>query len=380
MQVGIVGASIAGLSVANVLHRHGFRVKVFEAFEHGFQNRGGALGFVDIGLVDDIRGTSKSSPPSSTRRFSNQVGGGAFFYGTVWKFLYEGLPKGTVSFGAPVQSLRDADSKQPKIVLEDNSIHTFDFVVGADGGRSVVRSHVVGDKHSEAKYSGYTVYRGLVPGSEIDHAPRGDADHGKYHYTTLGFPCRNEKGEVLWNCGVYMPLLIKYVTKSLSRNRQVSDNTKSVPDWFLPLMKRLFPNKKAVKFWSVCVEKGKVTQHPVFEFGANKVTQNHLLIVGDAAHMISPRTGSGAYSAMLDAMALDDVLERTGSRTNGDEPADLEQALHEYAEDGCNRAQQFYRHSLSKKREFMPLHEFDSPSPEDLLQDSVEVQTNNFFW
>lgn len=137
MQVGIVGANIAGLSVANVLHRYGFRVKVFEAVEYGFQNRGGGLGFVDVGLVDNIRGTTTSSPPSSSSRFENQVGRGAVFHGNVWNFLYARLPEGTVSFAAPVKSrLLDADSKQPKIVLENNSVHTFDFVVGVDGGRS----------------------------------------------------------------------------------------------------------------------------------------------------------------------------------------------------------------------------------------------------
>lgn len=368
MQVGIVGASIAGLSVANVLHRHGFHVTVFEAFGSGFQNRGGAVGHVDTDLINSIRHGKNFKKSNFLFDNPERIG---VFYGSVWKFLYDGLPKGSVQFGAPVASLQDAFAERPKIVLEDGTVHPFDFIVGADGGRSVVRSYVVGEENAQGTFAGYVLYRGLLDGKEARSPPRGTADFGIYHYATLGYPCRNESGDLLWNCGMYLPFPEELVTRTMARNRQVGC-TKKVPEWFLPLTKRLFPNKASVDFWTACVEKGKVSQHPVYEFAANRVTRDHVLIVGDAAHMISPRTGSGAYSAMLDAMALEDALE--GSKCI------LGQCWKDYEEDGRERAQQFYRLSLRKKREFMPVHIFDAPSPEELLKVEPEEVHHSSFW
>ena len=48
--VAIIGASIAGLSSANVLNRLGAKVTVFEKFNSGFHNRGGGLGS-DLSLL-----------------------------------------------------------------------------------------------------------------------------------------------------------------------------------------------------------------------------------------------------------------------------------------------------------------------------------------
>ena len=56
LRVAIVGASLGGLSVANVLHRLGGQVEVFEYYPHSFHDRGGALGNVDVGLLASIRG------------------------------------------------------------------------------------------------------------------------------------------------------------------------------------------------------------------------------------------------------------------------------------------------------------------------------------
>mmetsp|Transcript_34802 Transcript_34802/g.76155 ORF Transcript_34802/g.76155 Transcript_34802/m.76155 type:complete len:377 (+) Transcript_34802:165-1295(+) len=376
MQVGIVGASIAGLSVANVLHRKGFSVKIFEAFGHGFQNRGGALGFVDFDIVHRIRQGDKALTQSPTLTHP----GMGSFYGTIWKYLYEGLPEGSVVFNAPVKDVSDETTDKPQIVLEDGSAHRFDFVVGADGGKSVVRQAVItqsaNKESSIGAYSGYVVWRGLVKATEVDHAPQGIARYGPYTYVTLGFPCRDENGQILWNCGVYMPLSIVHVSKSSSGNRQVSTDTKrSVPDWLLPLLTHLFPDRENVEFWTTCMEKGKVSQHPVFEFAADRVVHNHMLLVGDAAHLITPRTGSGAYSAMLDAEALEEALEQTKTRKT----YSLKHALNLYASDGRDRAHRFFRMSLSKKRQFMPADEFESPEPEELLASNEIVRHGRYF-
>jgi 2-polyprenyl-6-methoxyphenol hydroxylase-like FAD-dependent oxidoreductase len=133
-KVAIVGASLGGLSAANVLHRLGFAVTVFELFRDSFEDRGGALGSVDVSLLHGIRG--REGPPP------RDITGHGHFYGSLWKYLYDGLPSNTVFFGAHVDKIEDCTTA-PRITMMDGTTHgPYDFVVGADGGASVVRKYV----------------------------------------------------------------------------------------------------------------------------------------------------------------------------------------------------------------------------------------------
>ena len=44
LSIGIVGASIAGLSAANILHNQGAEVTVYEKYHTTMENKGGGMG------------------------------------------------------------------------------------------------------------------------------------------------------------------------------------------------------------------------------------------------------------------------------------------------------------------------------------------------
>ncbi|MFT6822169.1 MAG: 2-polyprenyl-6-methoxyphenol hydroxylase-like FAD-dependent oxidoreductase [Myxococcota bacterium] len=331
LRVAVVGASLGGLSAANVLRRLGVQVEVFEAFPHGFHRRGGALGAVDTSLLSRIRG-SDAGPVRPIR-------GHGHFYGDLWAYLYEALPPDSVHFGVDIDQVERADTDSPALYAHEK-LRSFDLVIGADGGASSVRRYVTAQTPS---YAGYTVWRGLVPTDGIDGPPSGRRTVAGIAYETLGFPCAGPDGGAMWNCGVYMATPESEVAVP-TRNRQVGKPLKRVPDWFVPFTAALFGARNG-RFWKACARLGKVSPHAVWELASDRVVNRRIALLGDAAHMASPRTGAGAYTAMVDAVVLGEALVRSSS---------VDHALALYNTDTVHRGRQLFARSRGAADAFAP--------------------------
>jgi 2-polyprenyl-6-methoxyphenol hydroxylase-like FAD-dependent oxidoreductase len=331
MKVAVIGCSLGGLSAANVLNRLGFEVTVFEAFSEGFHNRGGALGSVDIQLLQTILPTG-----TIQKRIHNH----GHFYGDLWQYLYEGLPKSMVKFGVDIQEIVNSESLKPRLKIK-GTLQEFDLIIGADGGKSTIRKYVT---DAVPQYSGYTLWRTLLSTDNIGYPPSGSKTINGIRYETLGFPFIGANQEPLWNCGVYMAMPESEVEKP-TKNRQVStENFKQIPDWFLPFIDHLF-DKPTLKFWETAIQYGKVSAHPVWEFVSEKVVRNRILLLGDAAHMASPRTGAGAYTAMVDAVVLEAAFKQGKN---------IDESLKLYNRNTVDRGRELYNRSRQSASYFAP--------------------------
>ena len=92
-------------------------------------------------------------------------------------------------------------------------------------------------------------------------------------------------------------------------------------------------------------QKGKITPTPVFEFAASRTVCGHIILVGDAAHMCSPRTAAGAHTTLLDAQGLWDAF---AGETN------IDNALKTYDEEATRRANALYSRSRTLSRMLIP--------------------------
>jgi 2-polyprenyl-6-methoxyphenol hydroxylase-like FAD-dependent oxidoreductase len=356
LNIAVVGASLGGLSAATVLHRLGANVSVLECFGAGFHTRGGALGAVDVDLVRDIRGDTDGQGHKRIR-------GHGHFYGDLWQYLFEGLPEATVQFDVDVDGIVDPDTDQPGIRI-NGDIQRFDLIIGADGGKSTIRKYVT---QQTPAYAGYTSWRGLCPTEGIDGPPSGSSEFGGCYYETLGFPCAGPEGSgTLWNCGVYMAMPENEV-ETPTRNRQVKSGMREMPDWFVPFVRKFFGNRNA-KFWDECSKAGKVSPHAVWELACDKVVNSRIVLLGDAAHMASPRTGAGAYTAMTDAVILREALRRVPN---------LDQALQLYNENTVERGHKLYQRSRNAARSFAPRGVV--PASPRLLTESNAVETASIY-
>jgi len=133
----------------------------------------------------------------------------------------------------------------------------------------------------------------------------------------------------------------------------MSTDESQVPSWFIPFARKQFShaNPELVRWLELCASgKGKITPQPLYEFHAEQVLSGRILMMGDAAHMASPRTAAGAHTGILDAAGL---LESLSLHRGADQ---LDQAFRHYEAGGKDRARALYLRSkeVSKPFAFVP--------------------------
>lgn len=367
LKVAIIGGSIGGLAAANTYHRLGATVSVFEKSSTGFTGRGGSIGFCQVPLWEAVRGE-----PMMRRgeRASRQQGG--WVYGDLWTYLFEGLPRGVVRFGRAVDTLGD-DPLRPRIDGE-----TYDLAIVADGGWSELRGLYF--ERTRPVYAGYQAWRFRVEASAVP----GFTAYGEYGSGVMRAILLDiiaDKGTDYIMGGTTVPAFEKTVQKpSNGENRQAgaSDNAASGSGLltdavsaqqqkeFLELFRSSFgqhENGELLRAMEAAASRGKITPTPQFEFGATSVIRGRIVLVGDAAHMASPRTAAGAHTALQDAYflheAFAEVLKLHSERGPGPgpgSPADklVAAALAIYGPKAVTRAQALLLRSHAVSSEVVP--------------------------
>lgn len=338
MRIAVVGGSLTGLGVANVLNRLGITVSVFEKFPSSFEQRGSSLGFVDVPLWELVRGATMIR---FGRRASRDQG--AFFYGDLWKYLYDGLPDGCVKFDFPVADLGD-DNMRPTIDGE-----VYDAVIVADGGWSSLRRYVNGSE-KQPEYAGYVIYRSKLDAKDFpDFGGEGIYNVGKYFSIALNVPTCDGRKFIMGGVAVGTPESeVVRPNKGASRHTEINPTeTAQLPDWFLPLVRRTFATRacsQVVKWLELCATKGKISPCPQYEFAADRVTAGRIILMGDAAHMASPRTAVGAHTGLLDVAGLLEAFRANPGVDN------IDRAIAAYAPGGVQRARDLYERSREVSR------------------------------
>ena len=161
---------------------------------------------------------------------------GAFYYGDVWQFLYDGLPDGCVKLGHTVCTLGE-DTQKPMI---DGDV--FDLAIIADGGWSMLREKYI-DGKGRPEYTGHQIYWASVdtdelPGglssfdSQIGSTEDATYSNGIYDAVILEAPKCN--GSRMYACGFFIATPESEIQRPQSgENRQLSSvQHETKPDWY----------------------------------------------------------------------------------------------------------------------------------------------------
>ncbi|KAJ6512897.1 FAD/NAD(P)-binding domain-containing protein [Mycena sanguinolenta] len=343
LQVSVVGGGIAGLTVAMALMRNGHHVEVFETSEAKMEV-GAALVvpqnalrvLEQLGISrENLKGVpllggislDPESGESTTTRWPAADGNSTISLCCHRSDLYEELKRvATGESGEPTVKLRlgakvvGCDPEAGTIWLNNGDVVQADLILGADGGHSAIRTHVVGDVVKMA-YSGVTCFRTIfeLPASEVPElrwlteevsGPRTCISKEGPFRMLLMYPCR--AGTLLNFVGFYDDPLQEVEGWSPKASREdVIAKFRGFHPKFLPVLD-LQRHSEILK-WRL----GVLPQLPNWIRG-------RAALLGDAAHAPLPFLAQGAAMAIEDAGAIG-CLFPAGTR-----PKDVPERLKAY--------------------------------------------------
>jgi 2-polyprenyl-6-methoxyphenol hydroxylase-like FAD-dependent oxidoreductase len=332
LKVAVIGAGIGGTATAIGLHRAGADVTVFERAA-GPRHEGAGLSLFGNGLAAlDVLGVGPAiraagAPASQLRAGYRRPGGGwltrmpdgAFadlrvvHRRDLQDLLLAALPPGTVRYGTAVTAV-SADGRS--VTVDDGTgaarTELVDVVVAADGLHSGTRAHWPGDPG--VRYSGYSAWRG-VTGRAVDL--RGAAGETLGRGLRFGIAPLVD-GRVYWFAVVTTDAGVPF-------DDEYSAVRERFGRWHAPIPELIAATPPDAVF-----------RLDIHELAGRLpgYRRGRCVLLGDAAHAMTPDLGQGGNQALEDAATLVRLLTPTATAEAGEllptGATVLEAALREY--------------------------------------------------
>jgi 2-polyprenyl-6-methoxyphenol hydroxylase-like FAD-dependent oxidoreductase len=330
----IVGGSLGGLFAAHLLRAAGWDVEVYERIGDDLAGRGAGLGTHDalrdmmarIGLdVVTPLGVATHAYVcrDHTGRPVHEIKLDRVM--SAWTRLYrplrDALPDAHYHHGMTL-ARADTDARGATAVFADGTRISGDLLIGADGGRSTVRTQFLPDVKPE--YAGYIAWRALVAESDVAPATRealfdeltfcapdgelsisypvpardGDIRPGRRDYNIVWYRPIDERQLAALNtdaCGqrheqIPPPLIRPEVTAAVK-----ADARALLP----PAVADVFVRAEQPFFQAI------------FDLASPRLVFGRVALSGDAAFVARPHVGAGVTKAALDAACLADASAAT---------------------------------------------------------------------
>jgi salicylate hydroxylase len=315
-RIAIVGGGLAGLAAANALKSFGMNAEVFETAP-ALGEIGAAVNsspqavkaLQAIGVGDKVAAVGHLSRGIYTRNmqtgefleFNDRLKAAERFGAPYYTFhradlldaLASGLDHSAVHLG---HRLIGVEERSDRIALSfaNGADVEAEFVIGADGVRSVIRQTLYGDDNPT--YTGQMVWRSLLNGNDVPE----DVMEPMGHTQWVGPGCHSIAYYIRQG------KLVNIVTQE-DTDKWVEEgwSTRGDPEE----MRLSFPNPeprlaKLLSLVTECSKWGLFTRPLTQNWGRGRIQ-----LIGDAAHAMLPNAGQGACQAFEDAYVLGRWLE-----------------------------------------------------------------------
>jgi 2-polyprenyl-6-methoxyphenol hydroxylase-like FAD-dependent oxidoreductase len=325
----VVGGSMAGLLIGNMLIRQSWAVDVLERTRGNLEARGAgivpqrsllaALARAGVNIRDDIG-------IRITKRVAYDRAGNAFAthfydqYSTSWGLLYnllrDAFPREHFHGGRNVIGI-EQDDDRAVAVLDDGTRVEGDLLVGGDGMRSVVRGALFPE--IQPRYAGYLSWRGML--DERHAAP--DFVERCFSALNFSFPDGEEligypvagpdssidPGRRRFNIMWYRPVVPGAALRDMFTGTDgVHHQTGIPPSLVRPELiaamkqdaQRLLPPAMADVIGRM---EGMFVQ-AIYDLESDTMGRGRVAVIGDAAFVARPHCGAGVSKAADDAASL----------------------------------------------------------------------------
>jgi 2-polyprenyl-6-methoxyphenol hydroxylase-like FAD-dependent oxidoreductase len=321
----VVGASLAGLMTGLALSREGIEVTMLE--RAGADPRTGAAVGVDPARLARVTGVRLPNQPSSS---ATSVTPGIHSWTAVHAHLTAAVtadPRITLHHRARVQTVGQ-DDQRAWVRTDDGRTFDGGAVIGADGHSSVVRG-AVAPGIPDAAFAGYVIWLGVSDEASLPESsrwPRDVAFLDSHDGLMLGYPLPGPDGQATpgqrrlgwaWYDATRNDLftaLGSVKDNVVQHSLRPSDIPSEIYAELARDAQHSWPEP-----WRNAVLDGVRCQSiigiPIAEYVPNQLAAGRIVIIGDAAHVPSPMTGSGFSASLSDAEAVANTLT-TGLERN----------------------------------------------------------------
>lgn len=334
----IVGGSLGGLMVANLLHRAGHQVQVIERSARSLEGRGaGIVTHTTLlaalraagAVVDDTLGVPVAS------RVVLDVNGEVecrwdhaqilTSWGRLHALLRAALPDANYRLGATLDAVQQDEQGVSARLAGGETLHA-DLLIACDGIRSSVRSQLA--PRVQPAYAGYVAWRGVCDEASLsrhtrhtlfDHfgfgLPEGEQMIG---YPVAGGNDSTAPGQRRWNFVWYRPADAGDELAALMTDADGVHHPEGIApqqvSWQRIAEMRVAARALLAPQFAEIVEKTAVPfLQPIHDLVSTSLSFGRIALLGDAAFVARPHVGMGVTKAGDDAMVLAACIDAGGA-------------------------------------------------------------------
>src|SRR5215216_1169681 len=301
VRIAIIGGGIGGLTAALALRQYGFEPEVFEQAP-ALLDVGAAIAIwpnamrvltqlnladkilEQAGVMDEIRWLDQHGRLINRVSIDQKFPAVALHRADLQHTLLTALPQPSIHLGYALVEHAQRGEKMIATFANGHSIES-DFLIGADGIHSRVRSQFLND--NDPVFRGYTVWRGISPTipSAIPSAAAIEL-HGRGKRFGLG-PVGH--GRLGW--------------WATANTTNTGDLSRLFAGWYRPVLQLIEATPP-----SSILKTGAFDRPSNRNWGRGRMT-----LLGDAIHPTTPNLGQGGCQAMEDAIVLARCFEKYGA-------------------------------------------------------------------
>ncbi|KAJ6170735.1 Monooxygenase FAD-binding [Penicillium canescens] len=317
----IIGGSVAGLTLANILERYDIEYILLEKYKEIAPQLGASIGILpygsqvldQLGLEGQISSLCERVERMQTFGPAGECLGTEDTFGqlladlTGYKFSFLDRHKSKVLVSKEIFKIEELDDKV-QIITKGGATFTGDLLVGADGVHSRTRAEMW--SIAEAEDPDYGTKR---LANSITCAYRcmfGIADCPEGIPKETGFKSYHKNRSYLCQSGregkFYFFAFIKNKHKTVNQSipRYTAEDEQAVVDDYGADILR-----PGVTFGDIYKRRRQAVLVPLQEYVLEKCFYKRAVLIGDAFHKFNPLTGQGGNSAIEDAALLGDILK-----------------------------------------------------------------------